>query len=58
MTPKEKEKLIPAFLKLRGLFKLHIESFDQFVDQEMLKIIKAKVNNRLMSDSDPDFYLQ
>lgn len=54
----EKEKLVPAFLKVRGLFKQHIDSFNHFVDVEMQRIIKAKVNNRILSDVDPDFYLQ
>lgn len=57
-TPEEKEKLVPAFLKVRGLFKQHIDSFNHFVDTEMQRIIKAKVNNKILSDVDPMFYLQ
>lgn len=51
-------KLVPAFLEVRGLFKQHIDSFNHFVDVEMQRIIQAKVNNKVMSDVDEEFYLR
>ena len=49
---------MPAFLESRGLFKQHIDSFNHFVDVEMQRIIQAKVNNRIVSGVDEDFYLR
>lgn len=51
-------KLVPTFLEIRGLFKQHIDSFNHFTDVEMQRIINAKVNNRIVSDVDEDFYLR
>jgi DNA-directed RNA polymerase beta subunit len=36
-----KWKLVPAFLKVRGLMKQHIASFNHFVNVDMEKIVKA-----------------
>ena len=55
---KEKELLVPAFLRVRGLYKTHIESFDYFINVELSNIIMAKVNNKVLCDVDPHFYLQ
>src|SRR3989338_3571694 len=51
-----KWKLVPAFLKVRGLMKQHIASFNHFVNVDMEKIVKA--NSRVSSDSDPTFFLR
>ena len=48
---------MPVFLQVRGLFKQHIDSFNHFVDVEMKRIILAKVNNKIVSDVDEQFYL-
>ena len=32
---KEKWKLVPAFIRLRGLVKQHIDSFNHFINVEM-----------------------
>lgn len=55
-TVKEKWKLLPAFLKVKGLVKQHIDSFNFFITTEIKKIVKA--NELVTSDSDPSFYLK
>jgi DNA-directed RNA polymerase III subunit RPC2 len=55
-TVKEKWKLLPAFLKVKGLVKQHIDSFNYFIDVEIKKIVKA--NEFITSDADPSFYLR
>ena len=52
----DKWKLVPAFLKVRGLVKQHIDSFDHFVNVEMKNIMNA--NSQIVSDADPSFYLK
>lgn len=54
----EKWKLIPAFLKIRGLVKQHIDSFNYFINIDIKKIVNAKSNNIIKSDSNPNFYLK
>ena len=53
---KEKWKLLPAFLKVKGLVKQHIDSFNYFINVEIKKIVKA--NELVTSDADPTFYLK
>jgi DNA-directed RNA polymerase III subunit RPC2 len=53
---KDKWNLLPAFLKVKGLVKQHIDSFNFFVDVEIKKIVEA--NSRVLSDVDPHFYLK
>ncbi|XP_067856092.1 transcription factor RFX4 [Heptranchias perlo] len=53
---KEKWKLLPAFLKVKGLVKQHIDSFNYFINVEIKKIMKA--NERVTSDADPMWYLK
>ena len=55
-TVKEKWKLLPAFLKVKGLVKQHIDSFNYFIDVEIKKIVKA--NELITSDADPSFYMK
>ncbi len=43
---KEKWKLIPAFLKVRGLVLQHIDSFNYLIAKELKKIIRAKTNKK------------
>ena len=54
-TARDKWNLLPAFLRVKGLVKQHIDSFNYFLDVELKKIVKA--NHRLLSDIDPKFYL-
>lgn len=55
-TLADKWLLVPAFLRVRGLVKQHIASFDYFVKIEIRKILKA--NERIISDANPSFYLK
>ncbi|XP_056425888.1 DNA-directed RNA polymerase III subunit RPC2 [Hyla sarda] len=55
-TVEEKWKLLPAFLKVKGLVKQHIDSFNYFVNVEIKKIMKA--NEKVTSDADPMWYLK
>lgn len=53
---KEKWKLVPSFLKVKGLVKQHIDSFNYFINIEIKKIVEA--NNRVVCDADPLFYIK
>jgi DNA-directed RNA polymerase III subunit RPC2 len=55
---KDKWKLLPYFLQLRGLVKQHIDSFNYFTNVDMKNIVRAKANNMIRSDADPKFFLQ
>ncbi|XP_053575638.1 DNA-directed RNA polymerase III subunit RPC2 [Bombina bombina] len=55
-TVEEKWKLLPAFLKVKGLVKQHIDSFNYFINDEIKKIMKA--NEKVTSDADPMWYLK
>lgn len=48
--------LLPAFLKVKGLVKQHIDSFNYFVDVDLKNILRA--NNKITSDVDPKFWLK
>ena len=54
----DKFELLPAFLKVRGLVRQHIDSFNYFINHEIKKIVRAKGNERVVSDTDPNFYLR
>jgi DNA-directed RNA polymerase III subunit RPC2 len=55
-SAQDKWNLLPAFLKVKGLVKQHIDSYNFFVDVEIKKIVKA--NEKVLSDVDPTFYLK
>ena len=55
---KDKYELLPAFLRVRGLVRQHIDSFNYFINHEMRKIIRAKGNERVTCDTDANFYLK
>ncbi|KAG7662642.1 RET1 [[Candida] subhashii] len=55
-TAQDKWNLLPAFLKVKGLVKQHLDSFNYFVDVDLKKIIKA--NELVLSDVDPEFYVK
>ncbi|XP_077264151.1 RNA polymerase III subunit RpIII128 [Temnothorax americanus] len=52
----DKEKLVAAFLRKKGLVKQHIDSFNYFINEEIKNIVKA--NEKIQSDEDPHFYLK
>eukprot|EP00727_Mastigamoeba_balamuthi_P004648 m51a1_g14181 putative dna-directed rna polymerase iii subunit rpc2 (1156) ;mRNA; f:56683-60870 len=51
----DKWRLIPAFLKVRGLVRPHIDSFDFFINVELNKIMKA---NEIVQTSDGSWRLK
>lgn len=55
-TARDKWNLLPAFLKVKGLVKQHVDSFNHFVDVELKKIIDAEP--LITSDIDPNFYIK
>lgn len=55
-TVRDKFELLPAFLKVRGLVKQHIDSFNYLINRELQKIVKA--NEKVTCDVDPNFYLK
>ncbi|TVU29093.1 hypothetical protein EJB05_20641 [Eragrostis curvula] len=54
--PVDKFALLPAFLKVRGLVKEHIDSFNYFVTKGIKNIIEA--NSRIEARNDPSIYLR
>lgn len=54
-TAQDKWNLLPAFLKVKGLVKQHIDSFNFLLDVQLKNIVKA--NRTILSDVDPRFYL-
>ncbi|KAF4634353.1 hypothetical protein G7Y89_g3753 [Cudoniella acicularis] len=55
-TAKDKWNLLPAFLKVKGLVKQHIDSFNFFIEHEIQQIVRA--NKRVTSDVDNKFWLE
>lgn len=56
LNSQDKWLLLPAFLKVKGLVKQHIDSFNYFVDVDIKNIVKA--NNKVTSDVDPRFWMK
>ena len=52
----EKWKLLPAFLKVKGLVRQHIDSFNYLLNVDIKKILKA--NDIVKSDTDAAWYLK
>ena len=48
----DKWKLVPAFLRLRGLVKQHIDSFNYFINVEMKNMVQQ---NCLITSDNPNF---
>uniref|UniRef100_A0A1D1YTE4 DNA-directed RNA polymerase subunit beta n=2 Tax=Anthurium amnicola TaxID=1678845 RepID=A0A1D1YTE4_9ARAE len=55
-SPVDKFQLLPAFLKVRGLVKQHIDSFNYFVNCDIKKIMKA--NDLILCPYDSSLYLR
>ncbi|KAJ4289762.1 DNA-directed RNA polymerase III complex subunit Rpc2 [Kalmusia sp. IMI 367209] len=55
-TARDKWNLLPAFLKVKGLVKQHVDSYNHFVDVDLRKILQA--NRYVRSDLDPKFLLE
>ncbi|KAJ1423739.1 hypothetical protein B484DRAFT_398539 [Ochromonadaceae sp. CCMP2298] len=54
----EKWKLLPHFLRMRGLMRQHIDSFNHFVNVDIKQIVGARSNQEIRSDADPKFFLR
>ncbi|MBA0651922.1 hypothetical protein Goklo_019215, partial [Gossypium klotzschianum] len=52
----DKFQLLPEFLKVRGLVKQHLDSFNYFVNTGIKKVVSA--NDRIVSHIDPAIYLR
>ena len=55
---KDKWRMLPHFLAMRGLLRQHIDSFNHFVNVEMKQIVQSPSNCEIRSDHDPKFYLK
>lgn len=55
-TMEDKWKLIPAFIKTRGLVRQHIESYNHLIEHEIKQILLA--NEKVECDADPNFFLK
>ncbi|CAN0910483.1 DNA-directed RNA polymerase III subunit 2 [Linum grandiflorum] len=55
-NPVDKFQLVPEFLKVRGLVKQHLDSFNYFVNVGIKKIVRA--NDRIVSKMDPGIYIR
>ncbi|CAN1173031.1 DNA-directed RNA polymerase III subunit 2 [Linum perenne] len=55
-TAVDKFQLVPEFLKVRGLVKEHLSSFNYFVNVGIKKIVRA--NDRIVSEMNPNIYIR
>jgi len=55
---KDKWRLLPHFLHLRGLMKQHISSYDHFINHRMKEIVTSPSSCKILSDNDPKFFLK
>ena len=53
---KDKWRLLPAFLRVRGLVKQHLDSYNHLVSIEIKHIVRA--NERITVENQPNFYLR
>jgi DNA-directed RNA polymerase beta subunit len=52
----DKWELLPAYLKVKGLVKQHIDAFNHFVEVDIKRIVRA--NNLVTSTSNSNWYLK
>lgn len=55
-TVEDKWNLLPAFLRVKGLVKQHLDSFNFFIETDIKQIMAA--NQVILSDVDPEFYFK
>jgi DNA-directed RNA polymerase III subunit RPC2 len=55
-TARDKWNLLPAFLKVKGLVKQHIDSYNYFVEVQLKKIVQA--SSTIRSEVDATFYFK
>jgi len=54
----EKWKLLPHFLRMRGLMRQLIDSFNHFINVDIKQIVAARSNFEVRSEADPRFFLR
>lgn len=54
----DKHKMLPYFLRMRGLLRQYTDSFNYFINIEMKQIVSAKANYIIRSKVDPNWYLE
>jgi len=57
-TVEEKWKLLPHFLRMRGLMRQHIDSFNYFINSDIKQIVAARSNCEVRSEADPKLFLR
>lgn len=55
-TARDKWNLLPAFLKVKGLVKQHIDSYNYLVEVQLKKIVES--SSTIRSDVDHNFYIK
>ncbi|RAL12080.1 DNA-directed RNA polymerase III core subunit RET1 [Aspergillus homomorphus CBS 101889] len=55
-TAQDKWNLLPAFLKVKGLVKQHIDSYNYLVEVQLKKIVES--SSTIRSDVDHNFYIK
>lgn len=55
-TARDKWNLLPAFLKVKGLVKQHIDSYNYFIEVQLKKIVES--SSTIYSDADASFFLR
>lgn len=55
-TARDKWNLLPAFLKVKGLVKQHIDSYNYFIEVQLKKIVES--SSTIYSDADQAFFLK
>ena len=51
-------QLLPHFLRMRGLMRQHIDSFNHLIKTEIRNIVTARSNVEVRSEADPKFFLR
>ena len=57
-TTTDKYELLPAFLRVKGFVRQHLESFNYLIQHEIKKIVAAKGNREIRTDTDRNFFLR
>lgn len=55
---KDKWRLLPMFLKVRGLMSQHIQSYDYLINQDLKNIVLNPVNREVRSTVNSNFFLR
>lgn len=55
---KEKWRILPCYIGMRGIARQHINSYNNFVQREIKEIVSAPSNKMLKSDACKKFYIE